>query len=44
MSANGLTKRWSEPLTGVKTHDTMTTDHRPQASLAIISGRSAWSR
>jgi len=39
-----LTKRWSEPLTGMKTQDNVTTDHSPQAMLALVSGRSACSR
>jgi len=44
MTRFDLTKRWSEPLTGVKTQDNVTTDHKPQAPLVLVSGSSAFSR
>jgi len=39
-----LTKRWSEPLTGAKILFSMTSTLKLEAQLAVVSGRSAFSR
>ena len=44
LSGSHLTRRCSQPLAGIKTHDNMTIDHRQPDQLAPASGGSAPSR